>query len=71
MCIAVPGRVTKTEGNRADVEFGGVKRYVSLALLENISVGDYLIVHAGFAIHKIDPFEAEESIRLFQQILKE
>ena len=52
----------------ATIDVGGVTRSVSLMLLADVEVGDYVIVHAGFAIHKVDPREAQESLKLFREV---
>ncbi len=54
MCIAVPGKVLKVEGDVATVSFGGSVRQANLDLVEGIQEGEYIIVHAGFAIRKLD-----------------
>ncbi len=69
MCLAIPAQVISVDGNTAIVDFGGVKRSVSVALLEKISPGDYVIVHTGYAIQKMDQKEAEESLELWREIL--
>jgi hydrogenase expression/formation protein HypC len=69
MCLAIPARVVSIEGNTATVDFGGVKRSVSIALLEKIEKGDYVIVHTGYAIQKMDRKEAEESLELWREVL--
>lgn len=69
MCLAVPMRILKTEGNVGIVEVGGVKRRIFLDLVEGASEGDYVVVHAGYAIHKIDEKEARENLDLIRQYL--
>lgn len=69
MCLAIPAQVISVEGNTAFVDFGGVKRSVSIALLENLKPGDYVIVHTGYAIQKMDQKEAEESLELWREVL--
>lgn len=69
MCLAIPARVVSVEGNTATVDFGGVTRSVSVALLEKVEEGDYVIVHTGYAIQKMDRKEAEESLELWREIL--
>lgn len=66
MCLAVPMQVKKIDGDYATVELDGVSYRAGTQLLENISVGDYVIVHAGFAIQKLDEKEAEEIYDLFR-----
>ena len=66
MCLAVPMRITKIEGENATAELEGVKKEISLGLLEKVNIGDYVIVHAGFAIQKLDKKEAKETLRLLK-----
>jgi len=68
MCLAVPMRVLEVKGNMAVAELGGVRREVGLHLLEDIKVGDYVLVHAGFAIEKVDPEEAERTLEILSEI---
>lgn len=68
MCLGIPVKVLEIEGTTGIVEFGGVKRAVDLRILENVNVGDYVILHAGFAIQKLDEKEAEETLRLLQEL---
>jgi hydrogenase expression/formation protein HypC len=68
MCLAIPAKVTKIDGDMATIDIGGVARSASLMLVTDVAVGDYVIVHAGFAIHRVDPKEAEESLRLLRQL---
>lgn len=71
MCLAVPSRVIEIEGDFATVEALGQRRRVSLMLMrEPVSLGDYLIVRAGeFAIERLEPDRAEESLRLFADLV--
>ncbi len=71
MCFAVPGRVTDVDGNYATVDFGGARRRVNIILLEDIRVGEYVLVHVGYAIQKVSPQDAQESIKLWNEILGE
>ncbi|MCY0867371.1 MAG: HypC/HybG/HupF family hydrogenase formation chaperone [Aquificaceae bacterium] len=73
MCLSVPSRVVEIkENNTAVVEVFGARRLVSLDLLqEDIKVGDWVLVHVGFAIQKLDPDYALESLRLFEELLEE
>jgi len=70
VCLAIPSKITKIENQVATVDVEGVRRKVSLLLLEDAQVGDYVIVHAGFAIHKIDEAEALESLKLLKEALE-
>jgi len=67
MCIAIPSKIVNIENNMATVDVDGVKREASLLLLDDPKVGDYVVVHAGFAIHKINEAEAMESLKLMRE----
>ncbi len=73
MCLAVPSRVVELHGDgSATVDTLGVRRRVSLELLgEEVKRGDYLLIHVGFAIQKLDERSAQESLRLFEEILRQ
>lgn len=65
MCLAVPARVCALEsGERAQVELGGIRRSISVALTPEVRVGDYVIVHVGYAIGVLDTEEAEQTLAL-------
>ena len=65
MCLAVPVEVVEVlENERAIVDMGGVRKEISIVLLDGVRIGDFLIVHVGFALEKIDPEEAEKTLRL-------
>ena len=68
MCLAIPARIVALKDNMATVDMDGTRREASLLLLENPALGDYVIIHAGFAIHKIDEAEAMESLRVLRQL---
>ncbi|HDJ29559.1 MAG TPA: HypC/HybG/HupF family hydrogenase formation chaperone [Candidatus Acetothermia bacterium] len=69
MCLGIPGRVEAVDGNVATVDYDGVKAQVRLDTLEEpVAVGDYLLVHTGFAIERMTPEDAEETLRLFDEI---
>jgi hydrogenase expression/formation protein HypC len=70
MCVAIPGEVLSIEADgTALADFGGTRRAVSLALVDGVGVGDYVIVHAGFALHRVDPEEARQTLELFRAVL--
>ena len=72
MCISFPGRIIafKEDNEVAILEIGGTEREAALTLLDDkVEIGDYLLCHAGFAIHRIDPDEARKSIALFQELI--
>ena len=69
MCLAIPGRITSTDGSMAYVDFGdGTKREVNISLVD-VKVGQYVIVHAGFAIEILDEEAAKETLKLWDEIL--
>ncbi|WP_028536393.1 HypC/HybG/HupF family hydrogenase formation chaperone [Paludibacterium yongneupense] len=69
MCLAIPARVTALCGdNQARIELGGVQKEVSIALLDQVAVGDYVIVHVGFAIGKLDEAEALRTLALINEM---
>jgi hydrogenase expression/formation protein HypC len=68
MCLAIPSKIVKIEDSLGTIDVDGVKRVVSLLLLEDAQVGDYVIVHAGFAIHKIAETAAAESLKLLREM---
>jgi hydrogenase expression/formation protein HypC len=71
MCIAFPARIIKIEDTMALVEIEGTVKEVSLELLdEDASVGDYVISHVGFALHKVDEDAAKESLDLLKELIK-
>ncbi len=69
MCLAIPAEIVQIEDEMATVKVGDALRKTSLVLLpEGAQLGDYVIVHAGFALHKVDPEEAMESLKLLQEL---
>lgn len=68
MCLAVPGRVVEMVGRAGKVDFQGVVREVQLDLVPETKTGDWVLVHAGFAIQRIDETEARETLALLEQI---
>ena len=68
MCLAIPARVVQIgDGDQAIVDLGGVRKDVSLALVEDVAVGDYVIVHVGYALTRLDPEEAERTLALMAE----
>ncbi|MCB1914197.1 MAG: HypC/HybG/HupF family hydrogenase formation chaperone [Rhodocyclaceae bacterium] len=68
MCLAIPARVVAlTGGDNAKVDLGGVRREISLALVEDVAVGDYVIVHVGYALSRLDADEAARTLALFAE----
>ncbi len=68
MCLAVPARILSIDGPLAEVEFGSVRRTISVQLLPQAKVGDYVLVHTGFAISIVDPEEARITLELLEQM---
>jgi hydrogenase expression/formation protein HypC len=68
MCLAIPGKVVSVEGTIAVIDFGGVQRQTNVSLVE-VKPGDYVIVHAGFAIQTVDEVDALETIKLWDELL--
>jgi len=67
MCLAIPVQVKEIlENDQAIVDISGVKKNISLALVDDVSVGDYVILHVGYALQKVDPEKAEQTLKLFR-----
>ena len=67
MCLAIPSKITRIENGMATIDVDGVQREASLLLIEDAEIGDYVIVHAGFAIHKIDEVAAMETLKFLKE----
>ena len=70
MCLAVPMKLIKIEGTKGIAELGNLQREIGLLLLENAKIGDYVIVHAGYAIQILDEEEALKTISLLESYLE-
>lgn len=69
MCLAIPAEITKLlPDDMAVVSIDGVSKEISVALIENLAVGDYVIIHVGYALTKIDPEEAQRTLGLLREI---
>ncbi|MBK7464843.1 MAG: HypC/HybG/HupF family hydrogenase formation chaperone [Betaproteobacteria bacterium] len=69
MCLAIPAQVVELrDGDNAVVDLAGVRKEISLALVDHVAVGDYVIVHVGYALNKLDPDEAAKTLALFAEI---
>ena len=73
MCLAIPGKIVEmvdVENHIAKVEVGGVKRNVNIGMLDDgeVNIGDYVLIHVGFAMSKVDEKEAEETLRLLREL---
>ncbi len=69
MCLAIPSKIIRIENDLAVIDVDGVQRQTSLLLLEDAAIGDYVMVHAGFAIQKIDEAAALESLQLLRDAM--
>ncbi len=68
MCLAIPARVVAlTSADTARIDVGGVQKEVSIALVDDVAIGDYVIVHVGYALTKLDPDEAARTLEVFAQ----
>jgi len=70
MCLSIPGKIVSLKGTLADVDVNGAITRARTELLENLKVGDYVLVHAGFAIQKYDREDAEKTLELFREMEK-
>lgn len=70
MCLGVPAKILETGDGAAVVELGGVRREISVMLVDDVAVGEWVIVHAGFAIEKLSEEEAEQTLALFREIVE-
>jgi hydrogenase expression/formation protein HypC len=68
MCLAVPVKIISIQGDEAEVEYGGTTYKASIQLTPEVKVGDYVLLHTGYAISIVDKEEAEETLALFQQM---
>ena len=71
MCLAIPVRVVELQGeSTAIVDLDGIRKAISLALVDGVQVGDYVILHVGYALTRLDPDEAERTLALFAELPK-
>ena len=69
MCLAIPAQVVELRDNdMAVVDLAGVRKEISLALVDKVLIGDYVIVHVGYALNKLDPDEAEKTLAMFAEL---
>jgi hydrogenase expression/formation protein HypC len=69
MCLAIPAEIVEIEEfDVATIDIGGARKKISLMLVDDVAVGDFVLVHAGFAIDKIDEHEADETMKLLRQL---
>jgi len=67
MCLGIPGKIIEITGETATIDVAGTRKDASLRLMDKAAVGDYVIVHAGFAIERVDTEKAEETLRLIRE----
>ncbi len=68
MCLAVPAKIKSIDKKEALVDFGGVQKKISLGILDGVKIGDYVLVHAGFAIGKVKKAEAEDTLKALDEL---
>ena len=70
MCLAVPVKITSIEGDQADVDIGGVSRRVSIALTPEAEIGNYVLLHTGYAINVLNEEDAQETLSLLERLIE-
>ena len=70
MCLGIPMKVIEMSGNEAVAEAGGIRKNIRLDLLEDVRVGDFVLIHTGYAIEKLDPEAARETLELIKQVYR-
>jgi len=70
MCLSVPAKILSIEGDKARVSLGGAEYNAALNLVDNVKVGDYVLLHSGFAIQRINEEEAMETMRLLNEVIE-
>ncbi|HEA46945.1 MAG TPA: HypC/HybG/HupF family hydrogenase formation chaperone [bacterium] len=68
MCLGIPAKIVRINETMAEVDAGGVKRKINIQLLKDVRIGEYVLLHAGFAIQRIDEKEARETLKLLEEI---
>ena len=68
MCLGIPGKILEIQKSLAKVDVGGVLRDISIELCPDVSIGEYVLIHTGFAIQKVDEKEAEETLDLLRKM---
>jgi hydrogenase expression/formation protein HypC len=71
MCLAIPAKIKSIEGHEGEVEVGGVKRRASFLLTPEVMVGDYVLLHTGYAISIVDETEAKETLKLLEELARQ
>jgi hydrogenase expression/formation protein HypC len=70
MCLAIPMEIIEINGNEAVAEAGGIRKEVRLDLIESAKIGDFILIHTGYAIERLDPAEARETLELIKQVYR-
>lgn len=70
MCLAIPMKVVELDGREAVAEAGGIRKKVRLDLIDDVGIGDFVLIHTGYAIEKLDPDEARETLELLRQVFR-
>ncbi len=70
MCLGIPGKIIEIKKNVAKVDVGGFLRDISIELCPEVSIGEYVLIHTGFAIQKVDEKEAEETLELLKKMVE-
>lgn len=70
MCLSIPAKILSISGDKARVSLGGAEYNAALNLVDDVKVGDYILLHSGFAIQKIDEKEAMETLKLLNEVLE-
>lgn len=69
MCLCVPAEIIELENEHALVNIGGIHKKISIALMNDLKIGEYVLVHVGHALARIEPEEAKKTLELFQEII--
>lgn len=70
MCLALPAQITQLlDDDQAIIKLGGIEKKISTSLVDDVNVGDYVIIHVGYALTKLDQQDAEKTLRLFNEML--
>jgi len=70
MCLGIPMKVVRIDGQEAVAEAGGIRKHIRLDLLEEVALGDFVLIHTGYAIEKLHPEEAEETLELIKKVYR-
>lgn len=70
MCLGIPMKIVERDGNNAVAEAGGIRKSVRLDLLDDVRIGDYVLIHTGYAIEKLDEREALETLDLIEKVYR-